>query len=760
MLFTVAINLNATDLYQTTGNLNLRSGPSTKYNSIGVIKNGEKVNVIEKTNSLWFKIEYNGKSGFLSSKYLTPITVKLPQLLETHNADAETTSLSFSMIFIIITALVVILIIIFALSNKNKPTSSRNSNSNSTTKIEIESKEEIANDVCENTLIEASNPTSNRIYNEEIYNKDWIIDVTDESYRVSTTSDLKKYSAGVPFWPHHYVYSNFEINSASNEQKKFYSIFKNNFLNGNYLDLEGNTNYAFILLFDLLNEYEQHKDIPKLEKQLRALGLCYPKTKSYGVSFLIKKMDARGDNVGASRLREEGRDGYQINTADYDYWRLGNKYKTSLNLNDDEVKLLNRILNPSSVFCSIENCLLEILKLYMAAIIELKAKYIQVGTTLEEQFQLIADIMAGKHFKYKVGSSNYKYCIELTTNEMYSNIFRHCENAVRKHYGQKRKVNTHTYAFTPEAEAEFESKIIPKVTEILPTLVSKITPPDEATDIELYSQNTSRWKIKFEELTANYRDNPNQFVESIVKLGNLNKKNPSVENIFFEASKFMSKHDKGMALTLYIHYLYHDLNSTTFDNKQMTKTIQKNLFKTNEQLHNFGIVVSELIKDKNLDKALQNVSKIYVVKRKKIQLDTASIQEVQMQDSETVELLNEYLKDEYEDENNLIKTREINDEEVTIEITKKGDEVQGSIYLSNIAFTSIHLKTLEIFAKRNFSVPQSELETFAKSKGIFKNQLIESINEICYEVLDDVLIEEENDYYTINPNYYQRLLAK
>ncbi len=46
-------------------------------------------------------------------------------------------------------------------------------------------------------------------------------------------------------------------------------------------------------------------------------------------------------------------------------------------------------------------------------------------------------------------------------------------------------------------------------------------------------------------------------------------------------------------------------------------------------------------------------SKIYEVKEKKIQKDrTASIQEVQQQHSGTVELLNKYLKDDYEDENN------------------------------------------------------------------------------------------------------------
>ena len=74
-------------------------------------------------------------------------------------------------------------------------------------------------------------------------------------------------------------------------------------------------------------------------------------------------------------------------------------------------------------------------------------------------------------------------------------------------------------------------------------------------------------------------------------------------------------------------------------------------------------------------------------------------------------------------------------------------------------FKDIHTSTLEIFSKNNFSILQTEFEAFAKSKGAFKNQLIENINDLCYETLDDVLIEEDEEYYTINQNYYQKLLA-
>jgi hypothetical protein len=651
----------------------------------------------------------------------------------------------------------IIIFIIYAASSKKKPTQQKTTytNSNNRQKSEKEIRDELVQSLIKNIKVTVT--TSNSSNN---YNDDSIIDVTDQSYRINSNSNLKKYNSGVPYWAHHYVYSYSEINSASSEQKKFYSFFKNSFVNGEYFDLEGNTNYAFILLFDFLNEFDNHKDLSKLESQLKILGQCYPKTKSYGVSFLIQKMELSGDNDGVTRLRAEDRYSYQNNNTDYDYWRLGSKYKTKLKLNDEEVKLLNKLWYPSNNFCSVEYCCIEILKLYLSVITELKTNYVKEGITIDAQFSAVADVIARKHFKYRNGSQNYKYCIETTTNEFYSHIFKHCENAVREYYGHKRKINTDTYYTTPEAKTEFDTKIISKVSELLPALISNVTLPDETTNIELYSQNTNRWKIIFEELTTNYKDKPKEFIDSIITLGKLNNKNPSIENIFFEASKFIAKYDRESALALYVHYLFHDLKSATFDNKQLTKTIQKSLFKTNEQLHDFEIIVSELIKDKNLDKALKSVSKVYEIKRKKIQLDTASIKEVQQQHSGTVELLNEYLKDDFEDENNSIKSQEINNEEIKIEITQKSDDISHSAFVGDLTFTPIHVSALELFSKSNFSVPQSELEQFAKSKGIFKNQLIESINETCYEFLDDVLIEEEEDYYTINTNYFQRISAK
>jgi hypothetical protein len=585
-----------------------------------------------------------------------------------------------------------------------------------------------------------------------------IIDVTGQSYRLNTNNTLKKYPNGVPVWAHYYVYSHSEIIGATAEQKSFYAFFKNSFLNGEYYDLEGNNNYAFILLFDLLDRYESQKNIPLLEKQLIILGDCYPRTQSYAKSFLITKMQAAGDSEGVSRLRSVPNNSYQSTYADNDYWKLGDKYKAKLNLTGDEVVLLNKLWHQRNTFSNIEQCLLEILKLYIHTINQLRSRYVQEGTTLEAQFLSVADTIAKKHFRYKTGSNNYKYSIESSTNELYSTIFKHCENAVREQYGHKRKINPETYIATPAVKLELESKVIGKVSEILATSISSIAPPDAATEMELNSQNTSRWKSEFENITNRYINNSEEFIESIKTLAAKNDRNPSVENICFEASKFISKHDKQAALTLYMHYLHYDLKSATFDNKQLTKTIQKSIFKTEEQLDNFQIIVNDFIETKNLEKALDSVSGIFKTKRKKIQLSQTVIEEVQQQHSGTVELLNEYLRDE--DENEQIMEVETKQEEIEISIPSNTHASSISIYSEAIGFEKIHIVTLEFFVKNNFTVAQTELGIFAKTKGVFQNQLIERINELCYEELDDILIEEEDEHYIINPNYYQRILRK
>lgn len=52
-----------------TGGVNFRSQPKVANNQIGFISKGSKVEVIEKVNQYWLKVNYNGKTGYASTNY-------------------------------------------------------------------------------------------------------------------------------------------------------------------------------------------------------------------------------------------------------------------------------------------------------------------------------------------------------------------------------------------------------------------------------------------------------------------------------------------------------------------------------------------------------------------------------------------------------------------------------------------------------------------------------------------------------------------
>ena len=57
--------------YLVTGSsVNFRSGPSTNYTSYGMLPVGTEVIVLEYTNSTWYKVSYNNKTGYIHTNYL------------------------------------------------------------------------------------------------------------------------------------------------------------------------------------------------------------------------------------------------------------------------------------------------------------------------------------------------------------------------------------------------------------------------------------------------------------------------------------------------------------------------------------------------------------------------------------------------------------------------------------------------------------------------------------------------------------------
>lgn len=51
--------------------LNVRSGPGKDYDKLGSVSSGEALTVTGETDNNWYRINYSGKDGYVSSKYVT-----------------------------------------------------------------------------------------------------------------------------------------------------------------------------------------------------------------------------------------------------------------------------------------------------------------------------------------------------------------------------------------------------------------------------------------------------------------------------------------------------------------------------------------------------------------------------------------------------------------------------------------------------------------------------------------------------------------
>ena len=82
-----------------------------------------------------------------------------------------------------------------------------------------------------------------------------------------------------------------------------------------------------------------------------------------------------------------------------------------------------------------------------------------------------------------------------------------------------------------------------------------------------------------------------------------------------------------------------------------------------------------------------------------------------------------------------------------------------SSFSSELGLTDIQMALIERIATNSFSISQVEVEKYASDNAMFKNQLVDSINEICEAHLDgEPLIEEEDDLYVIEESFYQEIV--
>lgn len=589
---------------------------------------------------------------------------------------------------------------------------------------------------------------------------DSIIDVTDQVQNLNPEIPLRKFQSEIPHWPNREIYSQYDIDYESDEHNTFYQIYKSCFYKADYIDLKGNINYAYILLHELVDAFEEHFDLSLFRKQIETLVHYYPETKNDAFDYL--------NEIFYEYEKEKEEDYNDVKKISYsirlqsEKVKKGNRFvyynkydfHVSLkDLSDYEYHLLNEIVVPNNAFIKINLCWAEVCKLYIHTMYALHSIYKFERTNIDNVFNHIADLIAVKHFKHINKNGSYFFYINFIKSQIYQRIYYLCEIKVRETYGYKNQLQNNYLYTDSEIISTLDNQIYAKVKKILSDLSNIISEPDLKTEIILNTRNKNRWKFMLSKLKANYIDNPSGFISSVIHIAESNVNNKKIKNLFYESSKFIANHDRLSALILYLYAINEEIKVYSVTYKQPTKALNKVLFDTNVQKQDFKRIASELLNHKDLVFAISSVSMLYEQRRRKIKLDINTIEEVQHKHSGTVELLNQYLQDESEDGK--------------IDTVKPQNEIATPVvyyepsnkFLNELSLKPEHVSILELFQKSGFSIHRNEVEAFAKSRRIFINPLIEGINEACYGVLDDILIEENEASFTILPEYFNKILT-
>ena len=340
-----------------------------------------------------------------------------------------------------------------------------------------------------------------------------VVDVNQTHYStfIPPQRDLLDSNYFVPSWGHTYVYSYNDLNYANSEQKKFYFQYKKKFIEGELLNIKDNTNYAFILFFDLIDEYNTHYDIELLEKQFILLGKSCNKTKRYSESTLIQLLSKRSDSYSRDKLRKMNDLSYmyEIGLSDYDpdANKLGKIYKERLSLKKHEIAKLNKFEFTSNAFTAIEGCCVAVINFYLKIVKELDLEMKKKDTTLVHEIKEFKELIRKAYhikFKNKWDKYDFDYFNRSSEPDIYKTIFKRAEKAVRIKFEYQRKLSDNFVNQIKIIEEKFEDYIGNELNVVINNLMYNIEQPDISTELILNKKSIARWRIKLDALKQTF----------------------------------------------------------------------------------------------------------------------------------------------------------------------------------------------------------------------------------------------------------------
>lgn len=458
-------------------------------------------------------------------------------------------------------------------------------------------------------------------------------------------------------------------------------------------------------------------------------------------------------------------------------WRLGNIFEKKMSLSKPEMEALNGFYYKPNQFTGIEACCEVVARAYLQAMGFFLEQVIANGRTWGGMLSELLHEMLRKEYRYHKGSYNYEQTTKAFKEHIHLSVFYMCEQKARGLYAYRKLADVAPHERNhPKAHALFMQAYGESVRKFVDAL--PIPPATEAIRKSLNQENPNRWKLEMDILKTNTNweqaESKQQALASCKIILSENDTNPNLGLIAWEMSKFWIDVDKIQGLCFYAQHLH---SSNTEARKPLLKKHQKMLFANPETTQKFDTIVANLSENGDLEQAFASIAQIYQYTPKRIRLDAQAIAQAKALHSKTVDILSQYLEEEPADNQLIIsmKTEFLDAPKIPAlaptEIPEKTPEMPATLpksqaqsaeisqkFAPDCGFSPIQSELLELFQTHELILDKAALESFAKSKKMFKNQLVESINEQAYELLDDLLIEEEEDQYRILPDYWAQII--
>lgn len=449
---------------------------------------------------------------------------------------------------------------------------------------------------------------------------------------------------------------------------------------------------------------------------------------------------------------------------------LGDQYEARLNLQPKEVTWLNKFEAPHHAFIQIEAACVATIGLFVAVMNALDQQGKAAGQPLLRRVKELSETPEYPR-SYSYSYRDYisrTYAGSKVGAAVFLTIFSHCENAVRARFDFPLLDADVYFSELKDPERLFNAFFGHAIHALLPALAASILPPDAEVEQALNVADPTRWKTRFEAIMPLLPGHAEAFEAQFYSLAWANERNPGLGAMYLAAARELGALRRETTLCFYLHYLYHTARQRyNFKPKPLLKRLQKSLFPLPIHQQRFDELCQKLMRHRQLAEAVAAVPDIYYQERRKIELDPQAVQTAKNQHAGTVVLLNEYLQDEVQppaiSPSAATPAPPKNAARTVIKPAAKPAAKPASkaapAFANELKLSALQQQVLLLFAAAHLTLPQAGVEAFAKRHGALRNQLIDGINDACLALLDDVLIEENGDDYTIYAPYYQRITS-